>query len=312
MSSSMRMILFLAAIFMVLVTEVLLAGQVSHAADDCITKPNATPPQGSHWYYRTERSTQRQCWYLKPEGEKVRASVDQPTAAAQPPSTPKPVSTPAPQKFEAAAVEPTVIESKAASEDLPVAASEDLPVTGTSVEPSGLGKPNQSIGNGVVTNKPIADEAPIKTSSADEHLVTEMSDVAVVAPSVAKTERPVEYEITLTSLAILSAVLVLVAVIVQTIFRIFLVRKSRRTKLQERCEPSLGNRVKSPSLSLGEHVEPEVSNSDARFKIDPLTPPVRDSAAEIEATVRLLLRELRVRPHHDVQRLSRKVAPVRT
>jgi hypothetical protein len=287
MSSSMRMILFLAAIFMVLVTEVLLARQVSHAADDCITKPNATPPQGSHWYYRTERSTQRQCWYLKPEGEKVRASVDPPTAAAQPPSTPKPVSTPAPQKFEAAAVEPTVIESKAASED--------LPVTGTSVEPSGLGKPNQSIGNGVVTSKSIADEAPIKTNAADEHLVTEMSDVAVVAPSVAKTERPVEYEITLTSLAILSAVLVLVAVIVQTIFRIFLVRKSRRTKLQERCEPSLGNRVKSPSLSLGEHVEPEVSNSDARFKIDPLTPPVRDSTAEIEATVRLLLREFQHR-----------------
>jgi hypothetical protein len=290
------MILFLAALFMVLVTEVLLAGQVSRAADDCITKPNSTPPQGSHWYYRTERSTQRQCWYLKPEGEKMRASVDQPMAAAQPPSAPKPVSTPAPQKFEAAAVEPTAIESKAASEN--------LPITGTSVEPSG-------IGNGVLTNKPIADEAPIKTSSADEHLATEMSDVAMVAPPMAKTEQPVEYEITLTSLAILSAVLVFVAVIVQTIFRIFFVRRFRRTKRHERCEPSLGNRVKSPSLSLGEHVEPEVSNSDARFEIDPLTPPMRHSAAEIEATVRLLLRELRVRPHHDVQRLSRKVAPVR-
>ena len=95
MNLSMRVILFLAAIFMVLGTEVLLTGRASRAADDCITKPNAAPPQGSHWYYRTDRTTQRQCWYLKPEGEKVRATVDQPTAAAQPPSAPKtkPVST---------------------------------------------------------------------------------------------------------------------------------------------------------------------------------------------------------------------------
>ena len=124
MNLSMRVILFLAAIFMVLGTEVLLAGRASHAADDCIPKPNAAPPQGSHWYYRTDRTMQRQCWYLKPEGEKARAGVDQPTAAAQPPSAPKPVSTPAPQTFEAAAVETTVIELKAAKEDLPVAVEE--------------------------------------------------------------------------------------------------------------------------------------------------------------------------------------------
>ena len=287
----MRVILFLAAIFMVLGTEVLLMGRASRAADDCITKPNAAPPQGSHWYYRTDRTTQRQCWYLKPEGEKVRVGVDQPMAAAQPPSAPKPVSTPATQTFEAAAVETTVIESKAAKEDLPVAVE--------SLEPSDLGKPNQSIDNGVLTNKRIADEAPIKTSSADEHSVTEMSDVAVVAPSVATTERPAEYEITFTNLAILSAVLVLVVIIVHTIFRRLAARKSRQTKLHDRCEPGLGNQVESPSLSLGEHVEPEVSNSDARFKMDPITPPVRDTAAEIEETVRLLLRELRLRQHHN-------------
>ena len=87
-------------------------------------------------------------------------------------------------------------------------------------------------------------------------------------------------------------------------------RKSRQTKLPERGEPSLGNRVKSPSISPGEHVEPNASNSDAPFKIHPLPPPMRDSAAEVEATIRLLLRELRVRPHHDVQTPSRKVVPV--
>ncbi|MGB8045588.1 MAG: hypothetical protein WCF66_21790, partial [Pseudolabrys sp.] len=38
-----------------------------HAAE-CLAKPNAPAPQGEHWYYRTNRATMRQCWYLGPEG----------------------------------------------------------------------------------------------------------------------------------------------------------------------------------------------------------------------------------------------------
>src|SRR2546426_11885134 len=115
MNLSTGIVLFLAAIVVV----ILLAGRASRAADDCITKPDAAPPQGSHWYYRTDRTMQRQCWYLRAEGEKVRAGVQQPTAAAQPPSAPKPVPTPAPQVFEAAAVESAVTKSKAVK-DLPM------------------------------------------------------------------------------------------------------------------------------------------------------------------------------------------------
>ena len=42
--------------------------EVSRAADDCLTKPNALAPQGSHWYYRIDRTTHRQCWFLGAEG----------------------------------------------------------------------------------------------------------------------------------------------------------------------------------------------------------------------------------------------------
>ena len=28
---------------------------------------NATAPQGSHWYYRVDRLSHRECWYLGPE-----------------------------------------------------------------------------------------------------------------------------------------------------------------------------------------------------------------------------------------------------
>ena len=34
-------------------------------ADDCLTAPNSPAPAGRRWSYRTDRSTQRKCWYLR-------------------------------------------------------------------------------------------------------------------------------------------------------------------------------------------------------------------------------------------------------
>src|ERR1700720_1879349 len=34
-------------------------------ADDCLTAPNSPAPQGSHWYYRSNRATKRKCWYVR-------------------------------------------------------------------------------------------------------------------------------------------------------------------------------------------------------------------------------------------------------
>ncbi|MES1148616.1 MAG: hypothetical protein ABUL53_05480, partial [Bradyrhizobium guangdongense] len=41
------------------------------AADDCLASPKKTAPDGQHWYYRLERGTKRQCWYLRAEGAKT-------------------------------------------------------------------------------------------------------------------------------------------------------------------------------------------------------------------------------------------------
>lgn len=40
---------------------------INHArADDCLTAPKfSAPPASGHWYYHTDRATQRQCWYLR-------------------------------------------------------------------------------------------------------------------------------------------------------------------------------------------------------------------------------------------------------
>ncbi len=40
-------------------------------SNDCLASPGKTVPQGQHWYYRIERGTKRQCWYLREEGAKT-------------------------------------------------------------------------------------------------------------------------------------------------------------------------------------------------------------------------------------------------
>lgn len=56
----------------------------ANAASDCLASPKGAAPQGQHWYYRHERATKRQCWYLRAEGGKVtqtaQAAPDTPTA----------------------------------------------------------------------------------------------------------------------------------------------------------------------------------------------------------------------------------------
>lgn len=56
----------------------------ANAASDCLASPKGATPQGQHWYYRFERATKRQCWYLRAEGGKVtqtaQAAPDTPAA----------------------------------------------------------------------------------------------------------------------------------------------------------------------------------------------------------------------------------------
>jgi hypothetical protein len=55
------------------------------AADDCLAAPKDHAPQGGHWYYRIEHPSNRHCWYLKDEHDKV-SQIAPPNAS--PPATP--------------------------------------------------------------------------------------------------------------------------------------------------------------------------------------------------------------------------------
>ena len=39
------------------------------AAEECLTRPKDETPAGKHWYYRIERGTKRQCWYLREQSD---------------------------------------------------------------------------------------------------------------------------------------------------------------------------------------------------------------------------------------------------
>lgn len=63
----------------------------ANAAADCLASPRGVAPQGQHWFYRLERTTKRQCWYLRAEGAKAtqsaQASADSTDAAPTAPAS---------------------------------------------------------------------------------------------------------------------------------------------------------------------------------------------------------------------------------
>ena len=51
----------------------------ARAEEKCLSAPNTQPPQGSHWYYRTDPVKGSKCWYLRTEGQTIprQAAQDQ-------------------------------------------------------------------------------------------------------------------------------------------------------------------------------------------------------------------------------------------
>ena len=79
----------------------------SRAADDCLAGPSAAAPQGSHWYYRVDRATHRECWYLGSE-RRTHAHQDASPAMSAQPASQTPIEA---RTAEAAGVGPLAAES---------------------------------------------------------------------------------------------------------------------------------------------------------------------------------------------------------
>jgi hypothetical protein len=86
-------------------------------ADECLSKPNAASPRGSHWYYRLDRQTRRRCWYLGPDKLKVRQAA--PVERSAPPLSPPPP----PRELRADEQMPAQTPARVTTDANPVAAS---------------------------------------------------------------------------------------------------------------------------------------------------------------------------------------------
>jgi hypothetical protein len=66
-----------------------LSHNAARAADDCLAAPKDETPEGSHWYYRIDHASKRQCWYLREEGEKLSQSAAPNSSRSAKPISPK-------------------------------------------------------------------------------------------------------------------------------------------------------------------------------------------------------------------------------
>ncbi|HLX14535.1 MAG TPA: hypothetical protein VKS24_04935 [Bradyrhizobium sp.] len=84
-----RLAKFVSAIFASILAGTSLT-TISHsetaAADHCLSAPDGDAPQGSHWYYHIERSTNRHCWYLREGGERLSQAPQNILPPAKPPA----------------------------------------------------------------------------------------------------------------------------------------------------------------------------------------------------------------------------------
>ena len=86
------------------------------AADSCLSAPKGATPSGNHWYYRIDRVTKRQCWYLREESD----AADDKFARAAPPASAPLVGSAAGTGFAAATNDhPQVDRRRACRMDLP-------------------------------------------------------------------------------------------------------------------------------------------------------------------------------------------------
>jgi hypothetical protein len=66
------------------VTLVVAMNGAARATEACLSGPKGTAPKGSHWYYRIDHATKRNCWYVRAEGEKPASSQNSPVSEASP------------------------------------------------------------------------------------------------------------------------------------------------------------------------------------------------------------------------------------
>jgi hypothetical protein len=256
-------------LFLLLLAGALFTARAAFAADECIAKPTGAAPQGQHWYYRVDRASKRQCWYLAAEGTKVRA----PAPARQAPSIAR---TPAPKSsvptHAEEAVDEALIDGKAGD------SAEKNPPTFASIDWRAL--PTSTFSTAGETLLPNI-EKPLPQATDD---VRAKSPMASPSSQAAEEAPPLGIGFLL---AVLASALGLAGIIVYALVRLaafpctlrgLVALKPTLTRKERAAKPGPNSRAPHPAETVQPRMHPSIQ------------PDARD--LDIEASVRRLLHEL--------------------
>jgi hypothetical protein len=250
-------------------------GKAQATSDSCLAAPKGATPAGSHWKYRIDRVTKRQCWYLRDADEKSARATPQNSfaAASSPPADPAPPQQPsAPQPTLArktiSDARAEYLSQQARVEQNPAASSE--PLTTGSVAASPGTEDKRAIGANVLAPTPLAatrwsdpsspsgNPATLRAAATDQPTnqpqEAEATQQPVAAPAAAEPviARPaVSLQMLLLALA---AALAAAGVIVSLVFRIGRVRARRamRRKRSAMWDSAPARRRPSPPIFADE------------------------------------------------------------
>ena len=210
-----RMTVFVLAILAILVAAMALPVRLHYAqaaADNFLAKPNAAPPQGSHWYYRVDEVGNRRCWYLAPKGAKLRQVWSSPKPQPAPNPPPKPASRP-----KATATAATSAQSVARETDSTATVSmlsPALPTSANAVDGELASASNGAAGGPAATE----DDMPLIWP-------------VLSAAELASAERPPGLAARLEPMLAYVAAALAIIMIVRKVFRLFAIRRLHRRRL---------------------------------------------------------------------------------
>jgi hypothetical protein len=226
--------------------------QAKAKADECQSRPGASTPRGSHWFYRLERPSGRRCWYLGPANQKMRqaapteqaapadraerAAPAERRAASVPPPPPRPNRLRADEEAETSA---NATAANAADSNAPATAAKANAGSSAAIQFS-AGWP--AIPNGVVSNDrnvttALADNTDV---SVNEVATAEappedssQADLPMVWPALAANERTTTAQASEPApglghlLIFLAATLAFIAIAVRTILKLLASSRAR-------------------------------------------------------------------------------------
>lgn len=171
---------------------------LAHAADNCLAGPKGVAPKGSHWYYRIDRATKRNCWYVRAATEKAVSPRVASVTEVPPPPAPTPLRPAvANARAEAAAADAGQWNATGALSDSPVIAKNDQ---GPDASAADNGQPtvasrwlDQTAGNAVNTStpNPAASDPPASDPSLDAPAPTPAANPPAAHARAASSSGPV-------------------------------------------------------------------------------------------------------------------------